>query len=274
MLSNTKSNIDQLNKLRGKIYSSKGGWVIGKGVFNQGYDMMNDLVGKCTYMQVIVLNATGRLPEKRVADWFEATHICLSWPDPRIWCNQIGALAGSVRTSVIAATCAGLLANDSRTYGTKPLHEGVQFMQYAMNQSRNGLSVEEIVGLECKKHGGKPNIMGYARPIAKGDERIPAMERTQEELGIPYGEHQKMAYAMEKVIKDQFDESMNINGYMSSFLADHGYSPTETYRIFSILVNSGITACYVDTMEKPEETFFPLQCEDIKYTGKPHRDLP
>ena len=269
-----KSKFEHLEQLRGKIHSSKGGWVIGKGVFNHGYDMMNDLVGKVSYMQVIILNATGRLPERKLADWFEATHICLSWPDPRIWCNQMGALAGTARTSVIAATCAGLLANDSRTYGTKPLYDGVLFMQHAMKQHREGASAQTIVENECRKHRGKPHIMGYARPIAKGDERIPAMERTQQELGFPFGEHQQLAYQIEEVMKERFDESMNINGFMSSFLADHGYTATEVYRIYSILVSSGITACYVDTADKPAETFYPLRCEDIKYTGKPARELP
>lgn len=34
---------------RGKIQSKKGGWVVGKGVFNHGYSMMDDLVGKASY---------------------------------------------------------------------------------------------------------------------------------------------------------------------------------------------------------------------------------
>ncbi len=269
-----KNNIKILNQLRGKIYSSKGGWKIGEGVFSHGFDVMNDLVGNVSYMQVIILNATGRLPDRKVADWVEATHICLSWPDPRIWCNQMGALAGSMRTSVIAATCAGLLANDSRTYGTKPLYTGVEFMKSALSRFQSGISPEHIVNEECAKHGGKPHIMGYARPIAKGDERIPAMERTQKELGLEYGDHQKLAYKIEDILKNKFDESMNINGFMSSFLADQGYSATEVYRIYSILVNSGITACYVDTADKPPESFYPLQCEDINYSGKSIRNLP
>ncbi len=259
---------------RNKIHSKKGGWLIGKGVFSHGYDMMNDLVGKASYMQVMILNATGRMPERRVADWFEAVHICLSWPDPRIWCNHIGALGGAAETSSVAATVAGVLANDSRAYGAKTLSRGAEFIQRAMGKSKQDLSATVIVTEECAKHGGKPYIMGYARPLAKGDERVPAMERTAESLGFSIGEHLQLGYEIERVLMDKFDEGMNINGYMSAFLSDQGYTPEEVYRVCSVLVNSGVTACYSDARDKPADTFLPLVCDDVVYEGKCYRKVP
>lgn len=259
---------------RGKIYSRKGGWRIGKGVFSHGYDMMNDLVGQVSYMQVVMLNATGRLPERRLADWVEAVHICLSWPDPRIWCNQIGALSGSAHCSTVAATCAGVMATDSRSYGIRPLVEGVEFIQQAYKDFFNGRSASEIVQEECNRHGGKPYIMGYARPIAKGDERIPAMERVTKSLGYNNGPHLRLAYEIERKLATEFHESMNINGYMSAFLSDQGLTSSEVYRIFSILVASGVTACYVEQFDGVPGSFLPLRCADIVYEGKPPRNLP
>lgn len=259
---------------RGKIQSKKGGWVVGKGVFNHAYSMMDDLVGKVSYMQVVVLNATGRLPERPVADWFDAIHICLSWPDPRIWCNQIGALGGAMRASVVASTTAGVLAADAKSYGIKPLIPGVHFIQAALLDFKRGLSVDEIIRNECAKHRGKPNIMGYARPLAKGDERVVAMERVQQRLGLPSGEHLQLAGQIEQSLLNNFDESMNINGYMSAFLSDLGYTADEVYRIFAVLVTSGVTACYVDTRDKAPDTFLPLRCADIEYTGKLARPVP
>lgn len=259
---------------RGTIQSKKGGWVVGKGIFNHGYSMMDDLVGKVSYMQVVVLNATGRLPERPVADWFDAIHICLSWPDPRIWCNQIGALGGAMRASVVASTTAGVLAADAKSYGIKPLIPGVQFIQAALLDFKRGLSVDAIIRNECAKHRGKPNIMGYARPLAKGDERIVAMERVQQRLDLPSGEHLQLAKQIEQSLLNNFDESMNINGYMSAFLSDLGYTADEAYRIFAILVTSGVTACYVDTRDKAPDAFLPLRCADIEYTGKLARPVP
>jgi hypothetical protein len=259
---------------RGKIQSKKGGWVVGKGVFNHGYSMMDDLVGKVSYMQVVMLNATGRLPERAVADWAEAAHICLSWPDPRIWCNQIGALGGTTRTSAAAATAAGVLAAEAKLYGPKTLIQGVRFIRTALLDFKRGLSVDEVIRNECAKHRGKPNITGYARPLAKGDERVVAMGRVRQELGLPVGEHLQLAEQIEQSLLKNFDESMNINGYTSAFFSDLGYTGEEIYRIFAVLVASGVTACYVDTRDKAPDAFLPLRCADIEYTGKLARPVP
>lgn len=259
---------------RGKIQSKKGGWVIGQGVFNHGHSMMDDLVGKVSYMQVLVLNATGRLPDRTLADWFEGCHICMSWPDPRIWCNQVGALGGTMRASVVASTTAGVLAADAKTYGSKPLLQGVRFIQAALRDFKRGMTVNEIIDHECAKYRGKPNITGYARPLAKGDERIVAMERVQKQLELQKGEHQRLATEIENALLTRYNESMNINGYASAFLADRGYSADEVYRIFSMVVSSGVTACHVDTRDEPADAFLPLRCDDIEYTGETARPVP
>lgn len=234
---------------------------------------MNDLVGKASYMQVVVLNATGRLPERIIADWMEAIHICLSWPDPRIWCNQVGALAGSIQTLSVPAATAGILASDSKIYGPRTVIEGIRFIHSALEQHQNNNSIDQIIS-NLPASGGKPMVMGYARPLAKGDERIIAMERTTKELGIITGEHYKLAKQVDEYLLQHYQESMNINGYAAAMLADFGYEPDEAYRIFSYVVASGVIACYTDTRAKPANTFLPLRCTDIRYTGKSARPVP
>lgn len=260
---------------RGKIFSRKGGWFVGKGAFCHGYSIMEDLAGEVTFFQVLILNAIGRLVDRRLADWFEARQIGMSWPDSRIWCNQVGALAGTMRTSVTAATVAGVLASESYAYGgVITAIKGVAFIQNALIKHRNGLSARDIVFQECARTGGKPQIMGYARPIAKGDERIAAMERIAEKLGFSVGEHLALAYEIEKVLQEEFEEEMNINAYNSAFLSDQGFTGEEVSRISATLVASGVTACYVDTLERPPESFLPLRCDDIDYQGPPPREVP
>lgn len=270
----TEPRIEPWDSFRGVIRSRKGGWKIGKGVFNQGYNMMEDLVGKASVFQVIILNATGRMPEPRLGDWFEALQICLSWPDPRIWCNQIGALGGTMRTSPVAAVSAGILAHESTIYGPRTLVKGMAFIQGALAEMEKGRSPREIVAAECARHRGKPKIVGYARPIAKGDERLPAMERVSRDLGFAIGEHLQLAYEIDRILMEDFDESMNISGYMAAFLSDQGFSPQEAFQIVPTLVASGVIACYVDTLERPAETFLPMRCDDIDYQGKPPRSVP
>ncbi len=271
----TKIDTEFWDKRRGKIRSRKGGLIIGKGVFSHGYNMMEDLLGRVSYMQVVILNATGKLVERKLADWMEGRFICVSIPDPRIWCNHMGALCGTMRTSVIAATTAGILSSDSKAYGgNQTTAMGMRFIQNALIKYKAGMGVEEIIDLESKTFKGRPRIMGYVRPISIGDERVPYMEKITEDLGFKIGEHLELAYKIEQVLIEKYGEGMNLNGYGSAFLSDQGFTPKEVYRISSICVGSGVTACYLNEIENAQEAFLPMKCEDIDYRGKPLRDVP
>jgi len=280
MLSNDKNTfsdpavIHSLDQLRGKIISNTGGWFPGKGVFTHGYSILGELLGKKSYFQILILNATGKMVERPLADWMEAVYGCLSWPDPRIWCNQIGALAGTVRTSVMSATAMGSLAADSRTYGIFPLIEGLEFIQHALKRHHDGLTAEKIVEEKTLASRGKPYITGYIRPIANGDERIEVMEELTKRLNFSVGPHLTLAYEIEEVLLKGYGERMNVNGYISAFLSDQGFSPQEVYQMCSMAVASGVTACYLDTFNRPANTFLPLRCDDIDYQGVPRREVP
>jgi len=259
---------------RGIVRSRNGGWRVGAGVFCHGYNLMEELVGKISYAQLLVLNVTGRLPDRAFGDWLEGVFMCMSYPDPRIWCNQIGALAGSLRCSPIAATAAGIQASFSRIYGPGVLLEGGRFIRRALEQSKQGLSVPEIVAKEAALPGGKPILIGYARPVAKGDERIEALERVAVERGFERGEHLRLADRIDRYLHEHYDERINFGGYLVAFFADQGYAPEEPEQIFATMVASGVTACHVDAAGRPPESFLPLRCDDIDYQGKPSRPVP
>jgi citrate synthase len=262
------------DRRRGSIVTKKGGIVFGKGVYCHGHDMMEELTGRASYFQVMMLNATGRLPEKRVADWVEAMLLGTSYPDARIWCNQIGSLAGTMGASPVAAVSAGILASDSDMYGPGTLKKSAEFIRQALGKRRLGASVEEIIRAHQRHSASKPVIVGYARPVANGDERVGAMQRVSRELGFAEGEHVKLALTIDAHLRERFGETINLAGYLTAFLCDQGYTPEEIYRFCSIAVSSGVLACYAEAADQPPESFFPLQCEDIDYQGKPPREVP
>jgi citrate synthase len=235
--------------------------------------MLEGLVGKKSYFQIMVLNATGRLVERRLADWIEAIYGCLSWPDSRIWCNQVGALSGASRTTAVAGTVVGTLTADSRIYGMHTILEGTEFITSCMEKSKNGQTVKEIINSFIKKNRGRVTMMGYMRPIAKGDERIEAMEKITKNLGFKEGPHLKLAYEIEQELQDRFNEGMNINGYVAAFLSDQNFSGEEMYQLFATTVMSGVTACFLEQKNKEPDSFLPLRCDDIKYTGPAKRKI-
>jgi citrate synthase len=274
MKPNKQTTPDFWDEYRGVIRTRRGGWVIGEGVHSHGYSLLDELVGTASFFQVMMLNVTGKLPELRLAKWIEAAYICLSWPDPRIWCNQIGSLGGTVRTSPVAAICAGTLAADSSLYGQGTSLNVIRFITLALDKTKKGQSIEQIVDGQRKGLGQSLNIPGFARPIAKGDERVTAMERVTSALSFSIGDHLKLAYNIDAYIDEKYSERMNLAGYVFSFLLDQEFSADEIYRIFSLWVNGGIHACYAEAADRPSESFLPLQCEDIEYCGQPERQIP
>ncbi len=244
---------------------------MGDAIYNHGYSMMDDLVGYKSFYQVLLLNITGRMPDKRLADWIEASCICLSWPDPRIWCNKIGTFAGSMRCSPVVGVSMGILASDSRMYAAGAVKPGASFIVQALKKNKNGRSVLDIIEDELQH---KTAIMGFKRPLATGDERIPPLERTSKALGFGIGEHLELAYEIDNKLQHHYKESMNVLGYCVAFLSDQGLTPDEIARTYSTWVHSGVHACYAEAYDNPPESFLPLRCNDIDYQGKPMRQIP
>ncbi|MEW6983732.1 hypothetical protein AAD001_13855 [Colwelliaceae bacterium 6471] len=263
---------------RGKITTNRGGWRIGEAVYNCGYSMMDDLVGKKSFFQTLILNVTRKMPSKTLAEWFEASFICLSWPDSRIWCNQNGSLIGSTKGSPVAGVAAGILSADSRMYGPGSISGGAEFIQRALIWYKQGLSplaiIEKELSTKYVKSGAKAVIVGYARPIATGDERVEAMEKVTKDLGFVEGEHLKLAFEIHKTLAEHYQENMNYVGYVTAFLLDQGFSPKEMYRIYSTWVHSGVHACYAEANDDIAGGFLPLSCNDIEYVGVAPREVP
>ena len=201
------------DRYRGTIFSSKGGWKIGSGIETHGYSLLEEIHGKCSLFQVMILNVTGRLPERRLADMVEGVFICSSWPDPRIWCNKLGVFSAMTRTSATAAIAAGGLAGDSKLYGagTGPSIEA--FMTLADQLiNEEDWSVADFMEAHAFKNG-KLQAPGFARPLAKGDERVVAMRRYAKELGFDTGRFEDLANRMEDYLAEKAGESLNSSGY-------------------------------------------------------------
>lgn len=265
------NRLDLWERNRNHISSSKGGWRIGEAVYNHGYSMMRDLVGEVSYFQLMLLNITGSLPDPRLAQWFEGCFICLSWPDSRIWCNQIGALAGSTRCSPLAASTAGSLASDSLMYGPGVIPSCMSFIRKAHQKHQKGITVSQLLRAPLAR---QRSIPGYGRPIAKGDERVIRMQQVSTALGLTPGPHEQLALEISTYLTEQQGECINFGGYMVAVCADHGLSAEQMRLMCSLMVSSGVQACYDEAVNKPAGSFLPMRCEDIRYTGKPPRQLP
>ncbi len=265
------TNYDQY---RGNIYSLKGGWRVGSGITTHGYSLLEDIHRNCSVFQVLILNVSGKLPERRLADLVEGLFICLSWPDPRIWCNKMGVFSAMTRSSATAAIACGGLAGDSKMYGagTGPAIES--FVTNAYEHIVEGSDSVETFIEEHAYRGGKLFAPGFARPLAKGDERIPAMRRYAKELGFEVGPYENMANQMEDYLSHKDGEGLNLSGYFTVFMKDRGYTIDEIMGIAAWSVSTGVYAAYFEYINQPPEAFLSLKVDDIGYVGAEERSPP
>lgn len=256
-----------------KIETYIGKWTGGEDVVIRDKSLLNDLFGKVSYMRLHVLNITGRLISEELGTWLENNFMVMSYPDSRIWCNHIGALAGTTGTSPVAGSLAGTLAADSRVYGgSQTAKLAMEFLSDALNDYKLGLSVTKIIAnLPVKQ--GKPAIMGFVRPINRKDERIEPYKTMTKQLGFVEGEYMLLANKIDQYVVEQYQIGMNIGGYVAAFLLDQGFSAEECYRIKALCANSGVTACYTENLSQPENSLLPLKCNDIEYSGVGKRTI-
>ncbi len=263
------------DKRRGIIRSRKGGWVIGQGVYYGRYSLLDDLVGQVSYFQTLLLAVLDELPERRIADWVEAVYQCMSYPDPRLWCNHIGSLSGAVRSSPVAGVSAGILASDSSTYGPGVVMKEVyELYRNGLAQKKNRALLPQILRNCARRRGKRLIVSGFGRPIATADERIATMEQVSKKLGLEAGPYLMFAYDVEQYLLETQGESLNLTGYAVAVMMDFGWTRLQIQRISAIVVTSGVAACYSEACDNPPESFLPLQCEDIEYHGHAPRSVP
>ena len=274
LLSNHKSDIAYWLKRRNKITTTIGKWQGGVDVTIRGHSLFKDLFDQASYFQVLVLNVTGRLISKNLSTWLENNFMVMSYPDARIWCNQIGALSGTLNVSPSAATAAGALCADSRIYGgSQSTYVTMKFMLTALTLFEEGKTVKSIIDTLPIKQG-MPAVPGFVRPVAKDDERIEPHIRMAKRLGFVDKKYSLLAKEISDYMQATYSMGINIDGLTASFLLDQAFSPEEVYRINSLRVASGVTACYGDNFDQGENSFLPLACDDIEYTGPAPRELP
>lgn len=269
-------NIFQKNKWEGYrnyIISHAGKWVGGEDVCVRGKSLANDILPRYSYMQLQVLNITGKEISQPLSKWLEMSFMGLSYPDARIWCNQIAALCGVGKSSPVNAVAASCLAADSRIYGgSQTTFIAMQFLLNTKKQIDAGKTLSEIIQTQKMKNG-VPAIVGFARPVKKEDERIGPYIKATKNLGFKQGEYIALALDIAAFIKQHYETDINSGGYCSAFLLDQGFTPYEGYQIRGLAVSSGAAACFSENKEKENYSFLPQRCDDIQYRGVNLRPL-
>ena len=261
------------NQRRNRLRSSKGGWKIGDGIRCQGYSLLDDLLGKVGFFDVLLLHVTGRLPDRRLSQWLEAVFVSMSFPDARIWCNQVSALAGSARCTPVAGVTAGVQASDSSLYGPGSTLTALRFIRGLRQAIDGGDSFETVLARQVFFRG-RLRAPGYSRPVARGDDRVTRLDSYAREIGFRHGPHQRLAWQLDRALSARCGDGLNLLGYLAAFWLDQGLDEQQSNTLFSLAVNGGLHACYEEARSNPAGSFLPLRCDDIDYHGVAERQVP
>ena len=250
--------------------TDKGAWFPGEKVLYRGKSLFDDFNDR-SWMTLFIYGFSNRMPQERVSRLVEMMwKICTSFPDPRLWNNRVGALAGSTRTTAPLALAAATAVSEASIYGRRPDLLGAEFLQAVAALDGREERAEYAVGY-LKRYR---TIPGFGRPLISVDERIEPLMAGARELGLEDGRFLALVTEIEDILSERrYRLKANISIYCAALLADAGLSPREFYYVAILAFSAGVLPCYLDAAEKPEGCLFPLQCEDISYSGHQRRRL-
>lgn len=260
--------------------TSMGGFFVGERVVLRGQDLLTGMRGM-GWMEQHLYAVTGRVFTEQQIKLFESIwSMAVSYPDPRIWPNRVGALACSARSTGGLGLSAALAVSEAELWGHRANIQAIDFLHHAMHRVERGEALEEVVFSALKrsrkKSGGggqgTRGLQGYGRAVGTSDERIIPMREYAESIGLGDGPFLRMAFQIHDILSaSRYRLFMNSGGLCAALAADQGLSAREYYWYLLPSFSAGIVSCAMDAADHPEGSFFPLRCERIRYEGPPPR---
>lgn len=246
-----------------------GAWFSGERVVFRGKDLFTEL-NDFSWFKLLMLGITGKEFDDNQIKLFEAIWvISASYPEPRIWNNRVASLSASAKSTGSLAYSASTAISEAKIYGGQSLLAAIDFIQQSKSVKDNHNSLAEFIVSELKT---KRVVAGYGRPIVQTDERIEPLYRTAKKLGYANGHHLKLAFEIEDfLVKNRYRLNMNVAGLIAALVSDQGLTAREQYYFTMLIFSAGSIPCFIDAVSKLEGSFFPLNCERLKYKGNTKR---
>src|SRR5690606_1012702 len=145
-----------------------------------------------------------------------------------------------------------------------------------------GMSLGGIIKAKLARgHKGRPGtgkqrdialLPGYGRPVAKADERIPALMEVVRRYGQDRGRIVTLAFDLEKHLQElELPFRLNSGGLIAALCADQGMNAQQLYYYVSHCFYASLAACNADALHHPVGSFFPVKCNRIEYLGVAER---
>lgn len=245
-----------------------GAWHPGVGVTLRGRDLFTSKkLKKSGWLGQILFSLTGRnFKSKHIKLFSEMWRLSTSYPDPRIWNNQVATLTGTARSTPYLGVGGAIAVSQAEIYGGRPFVRCFDFLLRAKKEIKlNNTPLIKIIEKELretKQEYGYSRIYGFGRPLVTGDERIkPIRKLLKKHKSDSYVE---LAFRIEKIVqKKPYHLQMNVAALLSAYAADQELTVRQFSTLMTLCFTAGFLACYQDASEHQEGSFFPIRCESI-----------
>lgn len=259
-----KGPVDLLEN-EGRWRTKMGAFFPGERVVFRGKDLFTEL-GHLSWMQLYLYGITGRIFSEAQGELFEGMWVlCTSYPDPRLWNNRVGSLAGTSRTTGNLGISAAIAVSEASIYGRRPDIRAINFLLRARRLLNDGQPLNEIVESELARY---KTIYGYGRPVVNTDERIRPMQELAQRLCLANGPYVKLAFDIEQTLQaGRWRMRMNVAALAAALAADQGLSEREYYFFAIPSFVAGIAPCVIEANDRREGAFLPIRARQVVYKG-------
>lgn len=262
-----------LEAWEGTLRSVVGGCFPGERAVFRGHDLHTDL-STADWLDLYLFGITGRRHTSRQLKLLHAIWVNTSYPDARLWNNRVAALAGSARSTGTLAVSAAIATSEAAIYGRQIDIAIADFLVRAKAACDAGRDLGAVVAEELRS---QRSIGGYGRPMAKSaaDERIAVVLGLAAAEGLADGPHVKLAFAIEAtLLGGRWRMRMNYAALAAALALDLGLSPQEYYLYMLPAFLAGMSPCFIEASQRPEQATFPLRCTALVYQGPARRHWP
>lgn len=259
-----------LESYEGPLRTEMGGCFPGERAVFRGQDLHSEL-RDADWIDLYVYGITGRRHTPAQLRLLHALWVNTSYPDPRLWNNRVAALAGSARSTGVLGISAALATSESAIYGRQIDIAIADFLVRAKSAVDAGQDLKEVVLEELRINRG---IGGFGRPINRSaaDERNAIVLSIAKRENLADGPFVKLAFAIEDILlSGRWRLRMNYAVIAASLALDLGLSPREYYLYSLPAFLAGMTPCYIESVQRPEQATMPLRCAALVYQGPPRR---
>ncbi len=193
-----------------------------------------DLVGRASFFQAAVYAITGIELSARDAEMLEQVGVANIAVDVRAWPMTVTRRVAANGGGVIPAATAGYALLSSPLIAVVAAADCASFLREAGDRVSAGEPVSAIVTSVLAQ---RRRVMGFGRPLAGPDERVPVMAAIAGEYGRDQGRYVTLLREVEAEFSRRRGLKTTAAAWAAAIMSDLGFSPDAVNAVCTVYLN-------------------------------------